>query len=483
MGKSAPAAPDPVATAQAQATANAESARVQSKLNNPNTYGPGGAVEHEWGPDDTSSVYTYLSPEQQKIYDNQTALTGATSKAALDATGRMQTLLGTGLDLSGLPAWNQGPQNAPQLTTTIGGAGQYLKPTLDGAGAGVQTSLQGAGQGIASQLTGAGQGVRDAIGGAGQGISYDYNTGAKLDRVGTQDYGAQRDQVVDALMSRVQPQYDRDRTAQDARLAAQGFMPGTEGYKSASDEINRTLTDARMQAQLAGGQEQSRLFGMDLSRVQANNAASGQETTAYNSALQARNAAQAQGFGEQAQEAAFGNSAQAQRFGQVAQAGAFQNAAQAQGFGQQQAAGEFANQAQAQVFGQGAQKAAFENQAQDQWYQQRAQEAAFGNTAATQGLNQQFALAQNDNATRAAMMAEQMQLRAQPINEVSALFGLGNGVQVPQQAQVSPAQVAAPDYQGLVQSNYKQQVQQVGQDNATAASAATAVAAAAAIAI
>jgi hypothetical protein len=71
-------------------------------------------------------------------------------------------------------------------------------------------------------------------------------------------------------------------------------------------------------------------------------------------------------------------------------------------------------------------------------------------------------------------------LRAQPINEVAALFGLGNGVQVPQQAQTSPVQVAAPDYQGLVSSNYKTAAANAASGNATTA---TAVATAAAIAI
>ena len=43
MGKkspSAPAAPDPVAVSQAQGAANADTARLQGRMNNPNISGP-----------------------------------------------------------------------------------------------------------------------------------------------------------------------------------------------------------------------------------------------------------------------------------------------------------------------------------------------------------------------------------------------------------------------------------------------------------
>ena len=71
-----------------------------------------------------------------------------------------------------------------------------------------------------------------------------------------------RDQVTDALLSRLEPQFDRDRRAMETQLVNQGFTPGSTGYNEAFDEFNRAKTDARMQALLAGGQEQSRLFGL-----------------------------------------------------------------------------------------------------------------------------------------------------------------------------------------------------------------------------
>lgn len=61
-----------------------------------------------------------------------------------------------------------------------------------------------------------------------------------------------RDRATAGIMSRLEPQFARDREALEGRLLAQGFQPGTEAYRRAADELNRTITDARMQAITAG---------------------------------------------------------------------------------------------------------------------------------------------------------------------------------------------------------------------------------------
>ena len=67
---------------------------------------------------------------------------------------------------------------------------------------------------------------------------------------------------------------------------------------------------------------------------------------------------------------------------------------------------------------------------------------------------------------------------------MSALFGLGNGVSMPQQAVTSATQVAAPDYQGLVTGNYKAAAGAAAANNAaTAQGVGSLVASAAAVAI
>ncbi len=60
-----------------------------------------------------------------------------------------------------------------------------------------------------------------------------------------------------ALLSRLEPQFQRDRSNLDAQLIARGLTPGSEAYNEGMDQHNRMLTDARMQAVLAGGQEQA----------------------------------------------------------------------------------------------------------------------------------------------------------------------------------------------------------------------------------
>src|SRR4029077_6066277 len=110
----------------------------------------------------------------------------------------------------------------------------------------------------------------------------DFSTGGPMAMQGKQDYGAEWAEVENAIMSPIQPQYDKSRDTLNANLAAQGFNVNSAGYRNAADESKRNLTDARMQAVLAGGQEQTRLFGLDQSRLGFNNAASQAQTKQYN---------------------------------------------------------------------------------------------------------------------------------------------------------------------------------------------------------
>lgn len=75
-----------------------------------------------------------------------------------------------------------------------------------------------------------------------------------------------------------------------------------------------------------------------------------------------------------------------------------------------------------------------------------------GNAAA-----QQYGLEAN---TRDRAIQEMTNLRTQPINEVAALLGTGNGVQTPQFSQVSQTQVAPTDVSGNYWNSYAAQVQQ-----------------------
>jgi len=82
---------------------------------------------------------------------------------------------------------------------------------------------------------------------------------------GSGGYEQSRKAVEDAIYSRLNPQMDRARAAQETALANRGIRPGSEAYDRAMATLGQNENDARMQAVLAGGQEQSRLAGLDSS--------------------------------------------------------------------------------------------------------------------------------------------------------------------------------------------------------------------------
>jgi hypothetical protein len=96
---------------------------------------------------------------------------------------------------------------------------------------------------------------------------------AKMGQLSTNDWSADRQKVEDALMARMQPNLDRDQAALETKLTNQGVRPGSAAYDDAMRAASVGSNDARMAAILAGGQEQSRLFGLDMSRMGFNNEA------------------------------------------------------------------------------------------------------------------------------------------------------------------------------------------------------------------
>lgn len=79
-------------------------------------------------------------------------------------------------------------------------------------------------------------------------------------------YGAQRGQVMEAMMGRVTGDIERARTQKESQLRAQGIPRGSEAYAAEMAQIDRQETDARQQAeiaaaQMAGQEYQSALAG------------------------------------------------------------------------------------------------------------------------------------------------------------------------------------------------------------------------------
>jgi hypothetical protein len=98
------------------------------------------------------------------------------------------------------------------------------------------------------------------------------------------------DKATALINQRLQPQMAQAAESQNAALANQGIVPGTQAYDNAMRTFNQGQNDLLTQAQLAGSQVQNQLQGQSLAQQQANNAAQGQNFTqnynAYNNPLQ-----------------------------------------------------------------------------------------------------------------------------------------------------------------------------------------------------
>lgn len=107
MGKSAPKAPDPVRTAEAQTASNKETAIAQARLNRINQFTPEGSRVFEeigsvGGVPQFQETVT-LSPEGQAAFEAQQRVGAALSGLAEGQLGRIESNVGQEFDISGLP--------------------------------------------------------------------------------------------------------------------------------------------------------------------------------------------------------------------------------------------------------------------------------------------------------------------------------------------------------------------------------------------
>jgi hypothetical protein len=139
-------------------------------------------------------------------------------------------------------------------------------------------------------------GAQTALGAAGmkaaqgftptQAVVPEYMTSAGLNtQYGTNDYSADRNEYEAAMMARMQPMLDQQQAALDASLANQGIGYGAEAFNDAQFTQSQAENDAMMAAILAGGQEQQRMFEMEMAAQNAGNNALQQEFVNNNSAL------------------------------------------------------------------------------------------------------------------------------------------------------------------------------------------------------
>jgi hypothetical protein len=285
-----------------------------------------------------------------------------------------------------------------------------------------------------------------------------------------------------ALLSRIAPQLQMQRTQLETKLINQGLRPGDEAYNTAMAAQGMQENDAITQAALQGinldiaanqqgfGQAQARAefanqaalsgFGAGLQGAQFGNQAIAQNFSQALQAQQAQNAAQQQAFYQRVQAGEFGNQAQLAAFGAQLQNQQLQNQAIGQNFGQLMQAQQAYNQAIAQNQQAAMQQAQMVADLQNQGFSQAqavqaAQNAAAQqnfanyqtyqqsqNQAAAQAFQQQLAAAQFANAAQQQNLQQQMQVRNIPINEITALMS-GSQIALPQ-FQAYQGQVAQP---------------------------------------
>jgi hypothetical protein len=318
-----------------------------------------------------------------------------------------------------------------------------------------------------------------------------------------------------AIMSRLEPQLQRQRAQRETQLANQGLARGGEAYNAAIQEQQQGENDLRTQAALQGlnldmsarqqglGEQQAlgsfgnqaalSQFGAGQQGNQAQNAAMAQNYAQAQSAAQQGNAAQQQQFNQRVQAGEFGNQAQLASFNANLQNQQASNQAASNNFAQAQAAAQMRNQAAGQNYQQAMGAAGLQNQAVAQNFQQGQQanqaynqavqqNMAMGLTAAeaqnqasqqlysqlmgVAGLQNQ-AVAQNQNAALQQQQAQNA-AQAQQFNQAmqSAQFGNTAAQQALQQqlglynqplnqisALMSGSQVQMPQFQGYTGAN------------------------------
>jgi len=445
---SMPSPPDPVRTAAAQGTINNETAYTQNRLNQTNQSTPYGTLEYV----PTGEDFTY-NRFNQTLYDERAALRLKNGQGgAPDSSAPIfntQVTLGPKYEAvtSLTPAGERLQQGQMDLQQgTLDTANQQLSLTKDALGQPLNfdglPEFQGSSAGIADagrvnyldndyapNISGsfdAGRGPQYAGAAAPSAIGTIAPSGGIQGRVGADDFGDDRMRVEQALMDRMQPYLDQRRDAESTRLANMGFTDRrSDGYRESMDLVNRQENDARLGAIINAGNEQSRLFGMDLAAGQFGNQAQGQRFSQNMAQTGVANAAIQQDYGNQLARAGFNNQAAGQQFGQNMAERGFTNDAMLQRLGAEATAAGFNNQAQAQQYGQNVTEAQF-----------AAQQAAMNNAARQQAIQ------------------ERMLLRQTPLNEISAINS-GTQVQQPNFVNTPQANIQAPDYQGAAYASYQ----------------------------
>ena len=296
---SAPAAPDPTATAAAQTASNVNTAIANATLNRVNQTTPWGSQTYTAGTPDASGVSqwssnTTLAPAQQALLDSSNKISQGLADLGNNQIGNVAKAVAQPLDLSKAPALQNG-----SLTSNI----------TPGS---VQSSIADSGP-IQGQVNTSK--VPGLVGGA-----------QLSDAMQQAQKAAYQNQT-----QYLDPQYQQQQHDLENSLTQQGIMQNSDAWNRAVNNQNlqkqTAYTNAYNNSVGLGNAAEAQLYGQGLSSNQ----------NAYSQALNNgtfANAAQGQTYGQNANNASFANAAQNQIFGQGVINAQLNNAAAGQAFSQ-----------------------------------------------------------------------------------------------------------------------------------------------------
>ena len=334
----------------------------------------------------------------------------------------------------------QGPQfnqigNAQQAQ----GAGQAQQAY------GIDSGQQAQGMGNAAQLGQVGQGPQFAgIGNAG-------NLQTGVAGTGMQGWDA----ATNLLMSRLSPQMAQDKESQNAALANQGIVPGTQAYNNAMRTFNQGQNDLVTQAQLQGSQVQNQMFNQNLAAGQFGNQAVTQQNSNQLANLGFNNQLGQQGYQNQLAGTQANNAALTQQnSNQLANLG-LSNSAIAQNFGQGLQSQQLQNQAAQQNYSNQLAGTQLGNQAAQQNYTNQLAGLGFNNATGQQGFSNQLAGTQANNAAQAQNFTQNYNAYNSPLQQLGAFQ---SGTQPGYVNPYTQATVAGPDYLGAYSTQNAQAI-------------------------
>lgn len=234
LGKDTPDPPDPAVTAAAQGQENRDTAQYNATLNRINQFTPLGSMTYSQTPTFDQAGY---DKDLAAYAANKSAYDAAVAKS--QAGGKRWVSTGTGsdgfwVDTVPMPVSGSAP-SAPDRANYMTGAPTWSSHvTLDPK---VQSILDSQLSNDLAMSTLAGQQMDSLKSMLGQPIT-----------------SVNQDEVMNAMMSRLEPRFQQDEESLRTRLGNMGLTAGTEAWDKEFANFGQQKNDARQQALLASNQ-------------------------------------------------------------------------------------------------------------------------------------------------------------------------------------------------------------------------------------